>query len=793
VNGISGPPERPKARELRPLDWLKLIVLFGVIAAAVVWATRQLTPPDVVPASAPETEFSGERAFAELEGFASEARPIPSPGHTRTQRYLIESIREVGLKPIVRHDVAVDSLPEDGDARAASVTHILARLAGTGSGRPIVLSAHYDTFNGGTPGAMDCGSCVATLLETMRALAAGPQPRRDVFFAFTDAEERASVGVHSLVAEPPLSDADTILNFEAGGRGGAPVVLQVSEQSGGVIDALLEEAPSPVANSIVPVLFTAAQAGDDFEVYDDELNDFAGLDFANFVGRWAYHTDVDNLDEADRGTIQRDGDIALGMTRALSSLDSTPQADDRVFFTALPGVTIVYPESLGLVFAALLTLALVALVVSARRRGMLTLGSVIRAAGATLLALLVAFAAAVAAWELVALVNPGYDQMLSFGRPITYNGGLYMGAFAAMTVALTAVLANRFIARHGAVAMTAGAALVAVFFAWLAISAPGFGYLFVWPALFALLGAAWLLFRSRPGLAWSDALALAVAAIPGVVLISLAVAFIVLGLFGIAASGLPITTLGVPMILVALLVCLLAPQLAATPRWLVPGLAALIAVSFLIAGQATSGFTDERPRPNVVSYELDADRTAAEWISPGGEPDEWTRQFLGEDYHESNYETFLLPAYELPAIAADAPVAELPAPEAEVISDRIEGDGRRLRLRISSPRHAPNLLVDVTAGDPITGASVEGVEIDRATPDDLVDELELLYSAPSARGIELELEIGGSASVALELTDISEGLPDVEGFDPDPRPPDMQPLPTQALDPTIVRRSVEIE
>ena len=241
-------------------------------------------------------------------------------------------------------------------------------------------------------------------------------------------------------------------------------------------------------------------------------------------------------------------------------------------------------------------------------------------------------------------------------------------------------------------------------------------------------------------------------------------------------------------------VTMVALELAATPRWLVPGVAGLIAVVFLIAGQAMSGFTDERPRPNVVAYELDADEESAQWISPGGEPDKWTEQYLGDDFRDASFETFLLPAYELPAIAADAPVAALPAPGAKVLSDRVEGDERRLHLLITSPRGAPNLLVNVEATDPIAAAAVEGEKIDReGTPADLAGELELLYSAPPARGIELQLELERTGAVALDLTDISEGLPELRNFKAEPRPPDMQPLPTQALDPTIVRRSIEIE
>ena len=50
------------------------------------------------------------------------------------------------------------------------------------------MDAHYDSMPM-TPGAADCGSCVATLLETARALLAGPPLQNDVILVFTDDEE----------------------------------------------------------------------------------------------------------------------------------------------------------------------------------------------------------------------------------------------------------------------------------------------------------------------------------------------------------------------------------------------------------------------------------------------------------------------------------------------------------------------------------------------------------------------------------------------------------------------------
>jgi len=82
----------------------------------------------------------------------------------------------------------------------ADVRNVAARLPGRASTKAVALVAHYDTVLH-APGAADAGSAVAALLETLRALRAGPPLRNDVVFVFTDAEELGMVGAEAFVAE----------------------------------------------------------------------------------------------------------------------------------------------------------------------------------------------------------------------------------------------------------------------------------------------------------------------------------------------------------------------------------------------------------------------------------------------------------------------------------------------------------------------------------------------------------------------------------------------------------------
>ena len=119
----------------------------------------------------------------------------------------------------------------------------------------MLLVAHYDAVPG-APGASDDGSGVVTLLETARALGAGPRLDNDVLFLFTDAEENGMLGAQAFVADVELRrDVALVLNFDARGSHGVVTMFDTSRGNGTLIRALGEVAPFPVASSFVSASF----------------------------------------------------------------------------------------------------------------------------------------------------------------------------------------------------------------------------------------------------------------------------------------------------------------------------------------------------------------------------------------------------------------------------------------------------------------------------------------------------------------------------------------------------------
>ena len=186
------PAARALARPALTRRWLPLAAILLLIAGSLWLGLAQYRPPAALPVDAPAADFSGERALADLPGFAQAPRPMGSAAHGAAEQYLIDQLRALGLQPEVQATTGA-ALMENGSVWAGSVRNVVARIPGTASTGAVLLAAHYDTVPTG-PGAGDCGSCVATVLETVRALRAGPPLANDVIVLFADAEEHDMLG-----------------------------------------------------------------------------------------------------------------------------------------------------------------------------------------------------------------------------------------------------------------------------------------------------------------------------------------------------------------------------------------------------------------------------------------------------------------------------------------------------------------------------------------------------------------------------------------------------------------------
>ena len=732
------------------------ILLLAVVGGLALWSGR---PPAPEPANAPPTTFSADRAMPIVDDLAREPHPLGSPAAARVRDDAVARLRSLGLT--TRIDVTAAARGGSGEVRAAAVDNVVATLPGTAPTGTVVLAAHTDSVAAG-PGAADDTSSVAAILETVRALRAGPPLRDDVVVLLTDGEEAGLFGARAWVRDHLARDRPTVvLNHEARGVAGPSLIFQTSPGDAGLVRAIADAVPHPRGDSSQVAIYRLLPNDTDLsEVLD------AGRPGVNsaFIERPSeYHTAGDSPAALSRASVQSQGSTMLALARALGSSDlrpldpiasGLPPRPDEVWFRFL-GVLVTYPQSWGLPIALVGAAVLVGVVVLARRRGLLGVPGVVVAAASALLAVAAAAGLGAALWALLVALRPEYADIGPFlGRP-----GPYEVADAALAVAVVVawwLLVRR---RVGALATAAGAAaLLVVLGIVTAVVVPGASFLFAVPGLGSALGlGAAVLLRARPVVA---VVAVALGTVPAVVLLlpfGLDL-FLVAGVSGgLAAAGL------------ALCACACvsvfwdgnARTLRKAPgrAWLLPGAALAVVVVSTGAGFVVDRPDAAHPQASHLAYLLDADADTARWVTRDTAPAPWTAR-----YADGPPTTVDLGTGATTARSGPAPRLGVPAPSATVV----ERDPTRLVLALASPRGARGLTLRTDV--PVTSATITypGRPLVVASPGEPTPSRITLDAVPP-EGVRLELTLARPGPVGIELDDSSDGLGVVPGFVP--RPP----------------------
>ncbi len=795
--------QRPRNEPNRALPGILACLLFAACAAlAVLYGTQ---PPAAVPPDAPAAEFSSGRAIEHARRVGREPHPTGSPENARVREYILGELASFGLDPRVQKATVVDE--EYGSPYgAAIVRNVLVRIEGTGSeagdagdNGAVMLAAHYDSVPV-SPGANDDGAGVATLLETARALSSGPPLRNDVIFLFTDGEELGLLGAETFVEEHPWADdVDVALNFEAGGSKRSPsVMFETSAQNERLLAEFARAVRRPVASSATYEVYK-------YRPFDTDLTEFkeagmASLNFAYWGDAIRYHTPLDVPDSVSERNLQHHGSYALALARHFGDADPADLRDlkpdagggNAVYFDVLGLFFVRYPTTWAFVFAIFAAFLFAGVVVLGFRRGLLTGRGILAGSLVSLLALAVVPAVAAALFPLLRFLGDGRPVNISEGD--VYYSGIYALGFLAAILALIVTIYGFAGRRVGGQNLAVGALVPWLVLCLLSLAvAPGASFVSTWPLILALLGlgASFLLAGARRS-SGASYLRVALLLISGTTSVALLAPLVYLLHLDLSVGYAAVTA--VPIVLaIGLLVgpvALIGGVGARVPAWAPVGLA-LAAAAFLLAGSLLSGFDVKHPRPDDILYALDADTGEAAWATYEEDTDAYTSRFVGRDAEKGSLEDFL--PLGGPALLDEAPPVPLAAPTVEVLDDTTGSDARTLRLRVSSPRGAEELLLWLESeglgnpDTPVLSAAVDGEPVQKAGEPGWGRWGLDLY-APPENGIELTLELRPEAPVRIRAVALSDGLPDVPGVD-ETRPPDTMP---RFADTTAVGKSFDL-
>jgi hypothetical protein len=725
------------------------VIVIALIVCSALLGMTSLSRPKLILANAPETEFSAERAMHHVVAISQAPHPPGSEEIERVRAYIMTQLETMGLSPEI-HESTV-AVPQGSSVIASTIKNIVVKIPGTNPSKAILLDAHYDT-RAMTPGASDCGSCAATVLETTRALLAGPPLPNDIILLFTDNEEYGGgLGAAAFLAEYPyIEEIGLVLNFEGLGSTGPAILFETGPNSGWAVKGWRQVVSRPVGQSWFQEVYGRTPINTDLNWFSD-----AGIPGMNF-GHWAngpvYHATTDNPATLDPRSVQHHGSYALALTQHFGNQDLNAfpaSGGDVVYFSLFSGVFVNYPTAWTVPLAILAGLMLIGSAAFGIRTSQITIRGTLKGVGGFLVSLVASSGLATGIWMGLTQLHSEYQAMLTF-RGMVYNAQFYLYSFVFLAVSIAAIVLICFRRKTAVLDLYLGALLLF----WLltlvtSILIPGFSYLLTWPLLFSILAFGWVLWKNPAGNNASQAITiLTIGALPGVII--LAPSIYVMFHFALAPM------IGILAFMVALLLGLLIPQIDALTRphqWYFPIGTLAIYLIFLAIGSLTAGFDAAHPRPNAVAYLLDADAGEATWFSAGILQDDWTRQFFTtEPEHAAVGDLFPIERSSgFPIMRGAAPQVDLASPQVEVLSDQTSGDVRTLKLNLSSPRGAAVIQFDVAPYGAVKAATLAGSRLMAPTSERSL--WNLTYYAVPPEGVQITLELNPSTPIKLQISD----------------------------------------
>lgn len=564
----------------------------------------------VAPSGAATSAFSATRAFATLSSLLAEQRPHPvgSPENAVVRDRIVAELKAAGYAPEVQAALQCD--PAGGNAGCTAVENIIALHRGTGSGKAVLVSAHYDSVPGG-PGVSDDGAGIAVVLELARAFSGKPTGN-DIVFLITDGEETGLRGARAFAEQHPLMGRiGVVVNFEARGASGPAMMFETGPGNAGLLDVYARSVARPSANSVSYEVYRLLPNDTDFTVY--RKRGLTGFNFAFTNSASLYHSARDDLQNIDPRSLQHMGDQALAVTGVLADadLDRLKSESNASFFDVFGWFTVVWRAAINVPIAVAAVAALLGLLAlhrdafSWRAAGW---------AGAAFLAVPVLLFAI--GWLLSYPLGiwPGVHPL---DHPQPWPGRVAVIATGVLVPLLVAALVRRRV--DARVLFVVNWIVLALLAVAAAINVPGAAYPLLWPAFgVAVAAGVETLLRGAPPRS------LRVSGLIGFVLVAFLWLWLVLGLemvLGFDLTQFRILTL-VPFSLALVPVFAASPDPRFRSAWVLVSLCIVVVASAAAVANRTPAYATDHPRGlNIIYYDDRANKPR--WLAGFvGPPDE---------------------------------------------------------------------------------------------------------------------------------------------------------------------------
>ena len=716
-----------------------LAKLFAVAALTalllIAWQAQLIAPTQLS-----NTGFSSERAFATLSRLLAEQRPHPtgSPENAVVRDRIMTELTAAGYTPEIQS--AFQCSPPDRGAGCSTVENIIAVHKGTGAGKAILATAHYDSVPAG-PGVADDGAGVAVMLELARHLAIKPPARNDVIILIADSEETGLRGALAFAEHHPLmKQVGLVVNVEARGASGPSIMFETGTGNARLIDLFANTVALPVSNSLAYEIYKLLPNDTDFSIY--KRYNLTGFNFAIIGSASRYHSSLDDLAHLDKNSLRHHGDNTFALMTKLVDVDlATLKAEtDASYFDIFGQTMAVWPAAFNLPAALAALLGIIGLIVAHR------LALPWRAVAWSLLGVVGTVAGLFAlGWALSYPLGewPGVHPL---DHPAPWPARIALAAAAILVAGLVAMLINR------RASLLVNWLVLCVLAVACAAFLPGASYALVWPALIvALMGWTETYFRPNAELVFTSAAGFAAAAF-----FWLAHFLALEAVLGFNASHFKLLALA-PFALALSPIFAPSPQQSTTPAILTCSL--VVAIASIIALRAPA-YSPDHPRPLNVIYYDDRAAKGPRWLIPSDlPPDEAFLKATG--FPDEDEEFLQLGLLKGKGRFKPATSLGLPAPTLTVTNIATRGALTVLTGTLRSGRGGFVMGLAVAPGSGLQSLRIEG--------QDVFDSKQLGAATPAfarifglgVRDVAIEITFDPKAPAKITLFERS-ALPDAE-------------------------------
>ncbi|MCL6462000.1 MAG: M28 family peptidase [Flavobacterium micromati] len=727
------------------------------------------------------TEFSTKRALNQVAEISKEPHYVGSQNHQVVATYLQKELTRLGLETSLQEGYTLSDW-----GNLVKSKNILARIKGTNNSKALLLLSHYDSApHSYSPGASDAGSGVATILESVRAFIYNKNPHKnDIIIMFSDAEELGLNGAALFVTKHPWAkEVGLVLNFEARGSSGPSYMLMETNNgnAGLVKEFAAAKATFPVSNSLMYSIYKMLPNDTDLTVFREQGN-IQGYNFAFIDDHYNYHTAQDDINHLDKNTLAHQGSYLVPLLSYFSNADlnATKANNDYVYFT-IPFTFISYPFSWVLPMTILALIVFLILVVSGVAKRVLSFDKILQGFIPFLISIITAGLITFLVWRGLLILYPQYNDLLN---GFTYNGHSYIAAFVLLAIAISFATYQRFSVRK----LTLNH-FVAPLFIWivinyfLALSLQGAGFLII-PVYFALIIFGVFIITQKSYKALN-------------LILSIPALIIIAPFIQMFPVGLGLKVLFGSAILTVLAFTLMLPIFGAYAKKGVWASVFLIfSLGFFGKAHLDSGYELGKAKSNSLLYVYNADTDKANWATYDTNLDSWTKSFLGENPNEAT------PRNALPLFSkynsgftyvVKAPKKEIVKPTIEFLENRIVGNQRYLKIRISPNRKVNRYDIFTNNNMPIYNFKANGVKAlgQKNALYKRKGKKILSYYVVDNQPLEMEFRVNSSSKIDMELLESSFDLMTNPIFNIQKRENWMMPTPFVLNDAVVIRKQIK--